>query len=60
MTLFSTIFDGEKSAEILLINIHILCILFREPEKAVNKVYTLQQLNDKHNCNRRADCKSSQ
>lgn len=60
MTLFSTIFDGEKSAEILLINIHILCILFRESEKSANKVCILQQLHDKHNCNRRADCKSSQ
>lgn len=35
MTLFSTIFGGEKSAEILLINMHILCILFRVPEKAI-------------------------
>lgn len=35
MTLFSTIFDEEKSAEILLINMHILCILFRVPEKTV-------------------------
>lgn len=60
MTLFSTIFDREKSAEILLIKIHILCILFREPEKSANKVCILQQLHDKHNCNRRADCKSSQ
>ena len=57
MTLFSTIFDEEKSAEILLINIHILCILFRLPEKAIK---ILQQLHNKRNCNRCTDCKSSQ
>ena len=53
MTLFSTIFDEEKSAEILLINIHILCILFRLPEKAIK---ILHQLHNKCNCNRCTDC----